>query len=337
MERLSFELIEALSASPLFNVTALVPHTQYTSLFYHRVSSVLFAIGVVPRALIAARDADVVHIGDPVLSFIGWLIKKVLRKKVVVTVHGLDVTYSNSLYQMYLALFLKRFDRYLPISEHAKNLLTQRPVSGTVSVIRPGIRDRMYDLSKTRNDLTRIVSLPIDAKVLFTAGRLVKRKGHAWFIENVLPELPANTHYVIAGDGSERETIMRTTQRVNLKNRVHLLGRVSDADLKILYNTADAFIQPNIVVPGDAEGFGLVVREAASCGLPIIASRIEGLADAVSGGNNGVLVESENAEQWISAVSQQLATPQNKEAIRSYTISHSKWSDVVRDFYRAIL
>jgi glycosyltransferase involved in cell wall biosynthesis len=50
-----------------------------------------------------------------------------------------------------------------------------------------------------------------------------------------------------------------------------LLGKVSDLDKKILYNTADVFVMPNIKVEGDIEGFGIVAIEASSVGLPVIA------------------------------------------------------------------
>ena len=74
-----------------------------------------------------------------------------------------------------------------------------------------------------------------------------------------------------------------------------MLGYVTDETRDILFNTCDVFVQPNIKVAGDMEGFGISVIEAASCEIPVIASNIEGLKDAIKDGQNGFLVESGNA------------------------------------------
>ncbi len=47
-----------------------------------------------------------------------------------------------------------------------------------------------------------------------------------------------------------------------------MLGRVSEEALGSLYRGADLFVMPNVPVPGDIEGFGVVMLEAGLCGLP---------------------------------------------------------------------
>jgi phosphatidylinositol alpha-1,6-mannosyltransferase len=83
-----------------------------------------------------------------------------------------------------------------------------------------------------------------------------------------------------------------------------MLGYVSSEDLRILLNTTDIFVQPNIRVPGDMEGFGIAVIEAGSAGLPVVASDLEGLRDAVIPGENGLLVASEQAEGFIRTINE---------------------------------
>src|SRR5688572_30036281 len=89
MERLSYELIEAFSYRKDVAVSQLANNTKVgTSFTAARFRSALFAFLVIPRALLAARRVDVVHLGDPVLSLAGWLIQWIWKKPVVVTVHG---------------------------------------------------------------------------------------------------------------------------------------------------------------------------------------------------------------------------------------------------------
>jgi glycosyltransferase involved in cell wall biosynthesis len=59
---------------------------------------------------------------------------------------------------------------------------------------------------------------------------------------------------------------------------------------------------PNIRVEGDVEGFGIVAIEAAIQGLPVVASNIEGINDAIIEGHNGFLVESGNAQAFEDKV-----------------------------------
>jgi phosphatidylinositol alpha-1,6-mannosyltransferase len=58
----------------------------------------------------------------------------------------------------------------------------------------------------------------------------------------------------------------------------------------MLLSAADLFIMPNRTVEGDMEGFGLVAIEAASRGLPVVATAIEGITDAITDGRNGYCV-----------------------------------------------
>jgi glycosyltransferase involved in cell wall biosynthesis len=328
MERLSFELMAELKKLPDLAVTTLVRSGT------GRLGAILFVLSSLPRALSFARQADVVHVGDPVLSLHAWLIKKIFHKPVAVTIHGLDVTYANPLYQVYLKMF-GQFDLALPISEHAASLLKASSIKHQASrVITPGVYDRYFDPTLTRSNLAELLqrtttyNLPPTTSVIFTAGRLVKRKGHAWFIEHVLPHLPKDTVYLIAGDGPERAHLE------SLKNsQVLLLGRVSDADLKTLYNTVDAFIQPNIAIPGDAEGFGLVLLEAALCQRPVFASRLDGIPDAIHDGKNGTLLPAGSAQAWITALSKPL---QPAPLTRHYTLETFSWPVQAQKYLQAL-
>ena len=55
---------------------------------------------------------------------------------------------------------------------------------------------------------------------------------------------------------------------------------------------------PNIEVPGDYEGFGLVALEAASQGTLTLAANVDGIPSAVKDGINGYLIEGGNATEW---------------------------------------
>ncbi|MEX1997093.1 MAG: glycosyltransferase family 4 protein [Candidatus Andersenbacteria bacterium] len=329
MERLSHELIKAITHTNL--AVDVIAH------YGRRYTAPLFVITCLPRVWRQAKKADVVHIGDPLLALVGWVVKKFLHKPVVMTVHGLDVTYPHPLYQLYLQIFLPSADQYIAISRHVKSLLRRRGLGQRVTVIPPGITDKLYNPHYTRQDLSHVLGSNLANKVvLLTTGRLVPRKGHAWFITHVLPTLPSHVVYVIAGEGQEKDHIIRVSKRAGLHERVHVLGRVTDEALAILTNTSDAFVQPNIAIEGDTEGFGLVLLEAAICARPVFAANLEGIPDAITPGKNGVLLPSGNKQAWIVALEKFIATPHQHvptgmEA-RQYTYNYFAWQKIVEQY-----
>jgi len=163
------------------------------------------------------------------------------------------------------------------------------------------------DFEERRRQLIRALGdpahpLPDDALLLCSVGRQVPRKGFAWFIEEVMPLLPDDVHYWLAGDGPEAHAIADAARQHGLTERVSLLGRLSDEGLSLLYRGADLFVMPNIPIPDDIEGFGVVMLEGGMSGLPAIASRLEGIQDVITEGENGHLVESGHAWAFSEAI-----------------------------------
>jgi len=134
-------------------------------------------------------------------------------------------------------------------------------------------------------------------------GRQVKRKGFAWFIDNVMPRLPDHVHYWLGGDGPEGEAIQRAIDQHGLSNRVRLLGRLGDKELTDIYQSADIFVMPNIPIEGDMEGFGIVMLEAAINGLPTVAARLEGIREVITDDQNGFFVESGDVDGYVDRIS----------------------------------
>jgi phosphatidylinositol alpha-1,6-mannosyltransferase len=296
------------------------------------------------KTICTAGRYDAVLLGDGVLSVIGFFIKLFHPKvKVFSIIHGLDITYRLSVYQMlWVKLFLPSLDTLIAVSEETKNVAVQHGLSEEKVTVIPNGVDLSYSPEQyNRAVLERFLSFELEGLVmLLTHGRLAKRKGAAWFIKNVLGSLPTNTHYLISGSGPEKETILKAAKEERLSARVHLLGRVSDQDKLLLLHTADIFIQPNIKVAGDMEGFGIAVIEATSCARPVVASKLEGLTDALAGGNNGILVEQGNSHAWTDALIPLIRNKEMRESLGSkaldYTQSHFSW-EIIAKRYQEVL
>jgi glycosyltransferase involved in cell wall biosynthesis len=264
---------------------------------------------VLLRTLILLPRYDAILLGDGMLSIIGWVIKLLSNKKVMCIVHGLDVTFINHIYQYFwVDCFLPRVDLIVAVSEATRRECIRRGLpAGKVEVIPNGVYLNSFFCEVDQGDL---IAMPGKAngnrKIILTVGRLVRRKGVAWFIKSVMPRLSEDVIYLVVGDGEDRPIIERVIMENKLNNRVFLLGHVDEDQKKKIYAVTDLYIQPNIKVTGDIEGFGLVVLEAGASCTWVIAARLEGLQEAVREGMNGVLVEAENEDEFVRQINKYL-------------------------------
>ncbi|MDQ1573359.1 MAG: phosphatidyl-myo-inositol dimannoside synthase, partial [Actinomycetota bacterium] len=119
-------------------------------------------------------------------------------------------------------------------------------------------------------------------------------------------------HYLVVGTGADEAVIIADAVAAGVSDRVHLLGYVSDETRQLVLDGADFFVQPNIPVADDMEGFGLVVVESAQSGLLTVAADLEGLKDAVRPGVTGFRVRSEDAAAWASTLTDLAERPDRR-------------------------
>jgi phosphatidylinositol alpha-1,6-mannosyltransferase len=284
------------------------------------------------RVAFTAHRYDVIHLGDAMLSAAGFL-PRLFGKKVAISVHGLDLTFSLRIYQSYLKLFLKA-DAIIANSGSTRKLAEARGLSG-VSTISIGVPARYFRVSRESHRDAELEQRRAGRVALLTVGRLVPRKGAAWFVRHVLPRLD-NVLYVVVGVGAHHDEIARAAAETGMTDNVWLVGSVSDDRLLDLLGSSDVFVMPNIVVPGNVEGFGIVAIEASASGLPVVASRLEGIPDAVVDGENGRLVTPEDAAAFVDALKDLVASAEDRlrlgERGRTFTEQSYSWPRIILQY-----
>ena len=283
---------------------------------------------------------DTIHLCDGLLSPIGVLLKNFIHTSISISIHGLDITYNNFCYQSVIPRCLAKLEKIICVSQSTRKECVQRGIPEHKCVVIPnGIQpaelyfDRPF--KDLRIELEKLLKINLeDKKILFSIGRLIKRKGIAWFVDHVVPELDDTYLYVIAGKGPEFEPIHRRVIALGLQSRVVMLGRVSDELRRLIYNAADILVMPNVTVMGDVEGFGIVAIEAGSCGLPVIASNVQGLKDAVINNKTGYLIEEKDSKEYVNRIR---SMKLNREDIRHFVNVRFSWSEIYKQYRTALM
>ncbi|MFQ5568202.1 MAG: glycosyltransferase family 4 protein [Rhodothermales bacterium] len=313
MQRVAVELYQALQRHTNVALDAIILRSSWRM---HHVVGIPWLLRTCRQIQRKAErgEIDAVLFSSMVSGTLVVLLQRTLAPlgiPMAIIAHGRDVTQPGP-YQRLVRRMFAACDAVFPVSRATGAACLERGLpNDKLRVIPNGINpDRfapLHSFEARRRVLLETLGspdyrLPDDALLLCSVGRQVERKGFAWFIDNVMPLLPDDVHYWLAGNGPEAPAIADAIRRHGLEQRVRLLGRVSEENLAALYRGADLFLMPNIPVPGDIEGFGVVMLEAGLSGLPTIASRLEGIQDVITEGINGHLVESGNAWAFSEAI-----------------------------------
>jgi glycosyltransferase involved in cell wall biosynthesis len=305
----------------------------------------LRAVFTVPRS----NHVKLIHLSDALLTPLGLALRTLLRVPVVVTVHGLDVTYQNPLYQWLIPRCLRRMDKIICVSSYTRQQCIRRGVPATLCEVVPnGVNmfefDDQYTSQGMRNLQTAANGRLRGRKVLLTVGRLIERKGVVHFLTEVMPRIMAQRRdicYLIVGEGPQRDLIETRIASLHLEDHVVLLGRVDDDTLRAAYHVADLFIMPNIPVQNDIEGFGLVALEAAAAGRYVVASRLDGIPEAIIPGENGTLLDPLDSEAFASTILDLLGDDEKRTALgqkaREFVRSRYSWDIIARTYEQVFM
>jgi glycosyltransferase involved in cell wall biosynthesis len=148
--------------------------------------------------------------------------------------------------------------------------------------------------------------VPAGAPLVLAAGRLHRNKGFDLLVA-AISRLPG-VHAAIAGDGPERDALVRLARHAGVADRVHFLGWRTDT--AALLAACHVF-----ACPSRHEPLGNVVLEAFSAGRPVVAAMAEGPRALIESGRTGVLVAGESAMALAAGIEGVLARPAQAAAM----------------------
>lgn len=326
MERYSYDLINSVSCEK-----------KVIALKYSQIHLLWFIPYAFLKGIFLSRKVDLIYLCDSLLGPLGLLLKFISKKPVLATAHGLDIVYNNWIYKNINLRSLKYLDKIIAVSRSTYKKCLEKDINSDKCVLIPnGINIEEFKNDYKREDLSKFLNFNTKKrKILLSLGRLVERKGIVWFIKNVMPKLDDSIVYLVAGQGPEEKKIKEAVVESGTMNQVIILGNISDSEKEMLYQAADIFIMPNIKIKNDKEGFGITSLEASCAGLPVVASNIEGIADAIKDKKNGYLIATEDENGYVEKINNILNSKDKNligDKFGDYTKEQFDWKKIIFEY-----
>lgn len=265
------------------------------------------------------EKAEILAINDILpLGYPAMLLKIFFKISYFVFLHGTDFNLAkrNFWKRFWLRRILNNSEFIVVNSNYLKNEVLKLIPSVKIEVVYPaisGLRPSDENLKKQIISSRQLSG----KKIIFSLGRLVKRKGFDKLIlsfDGIHTNLHKLEHksaqivdssdvcLVIAGNGPEENYLKDLARKSSCSENIIFLGGISDEEKCVFYDLCDIFALPSRNENGDTEGFGIAYLEAAFFGKPSVAGNIGGVSEAVLNGKTGILVEGENVDEISQAI-----------------------------------
>jgi phosphatidylinositol alpha-mannosyltransferase len=275
------------------------------------------------RQLLDAEGFDVVHYHEPLVPALPITVLRFHRGANVGTFHSYQRRNLGYYYgRPFLKRYFKRLHSCIAVSRPAHEFVS-RYFTGDYHVVPNGI-----DCSRFRTGLEPLEDLRTKgwATILFV-GRLEQRKGLPTLLDAYaeVRRRRRDVRLVVVGDGAMRWGYERYVESEGIPD-VSFLGHVDPSLLPRCYASADVFCAPAL----GGESFGIVLLEAMSSGVPVVASDIPGFRQVITTGRDGLLLARDEPEAWGRAILDLLADPAAAARMAAQGVSTAQRYDWTR-------
>ena len=232
------------------------------------------------------QSADLIYSHYYDNFFFGILIARMKRIKFFAHLHLPAPVETGQFKKMKQAWTLSHIDQYFAVSQAVKTdwISTLRVSADRINVVYNGINLENFKISDDITAIREKWGIDDSTKVISYVGRLEDYKGveHLIHVVDQLRQSKFKIKLIIAGksiiSGSEYEySLHHLVDRLNLGSHVQFVGHVANSEE--IYQLSDILVVPSLWL----EAFGLVIVEAMACGIPVIASRVGGIPEILSG------------------------------------------------------
>ena len=262
------------------------------------------------RKRVRAFKPDIIHVHHPFwLGSLGLFMARRLKVPAVYTYHTRlehyahfvplpGMLFRNLISHTLVKYFGNRCDGVIVPTYSTEEYLRMIGVTTPVFVQPTGIEyDRFQAVSDAEVATLREELGLTDEKVFVSVARLSNEKNIDFMIEAIhrlRQQTKVPFRFLMIGDGHQRDRLQKKIEELELESCFHLVGAIKPDEMATWYNLGDAFL-----FASKSETQGMVILEAMSAGLPVVAVRSSGIEDVVRDGYNGFKTP-ENQGQWVA-------------------------------------
>jgi len=236
----------------------------------------------------------------PIHSKVIFIFSKIFRKKLIIWTESWcnkEEKYLIKLYHDFSKYMLKKSDSILVHGKNQKSFCLQQGIDEKKIFVFPFAINDLKEIEANHN-----IEVPSNKIIILYIGRLIKLKGIEILLKafKKLEESNDNIYLLIVGKGEDERYFKKLSNRLKIKN-VKFFGYLEN--VKSAYKVADIFVLPTYFYKHQGEGWGLVINEATSMGLPVITTDAVGASkDLVKNGKNGYIVKNGNVYMLFKAM-----------------------------------
>ena len=288
-------------------------------------------------------------------GFVAVLLSKLLNKAVINTAHGSDLlvyTTKKNRVNARIRFTLRQSDKIICVA----NMLREKAVHfgaepERIKVIPNGVDTEVFSISAIET-ARKTTGLDLNTKIVLFIGQLIKRKNVHILLESIAQivhsmvdesshrlsvsgeRLSVNTEhqtpntehrFVILGEGILKEQLRHRAIELGIENLVQFIGAKENTEIPVWINSADLICLPSL-----SEGLPCVLIESLACGVPVVATRVGGIAEIIQNKDLGLLVPSGNAKELALAIMSALEKDWDRKKIREYALAKYDWKTVTQ-------
>ena len=270
------------------------------SYFYHIISAIKKTFQFIKQ-----YDVDILHPHDNLSKIIGSIAGKFAGVKVVTHCHDLLKESSiERLLMIYQLLFINRIITDSNATGEVFRISGKK--SDSVVTVYNGIDISRFNPDENGDSIRESLKIEKDITIIGIIGVFDKCKGHMYLfqaISNLVKKNNKDIICVVIGDGREKDEFMKFVLENNISEYVKFLSYRND--IPDLLKIIDIVVMPSI-----QESFGIVSLEAMAMKVPVIATNVGGLPEAIEDGKTGIIVPPKDIDSLENAIKYLIENPQ---------------------------
>lgn len=232
-------------------------------------------------------------------------------------------------YNIFLPLVIKKVKRIITISESSRRDINKYfgyPME-RIDIAFPAVAEQFTPIKDKQLISDFRSKRGLNKKIILYVGNRKKHKNIEGLVgAYALLSDEIRSQYEIVMPGDMDNELKEMADQLDIRQNIHCLTNVSDAELPLLYNSADIFVFPTLY-----EGFGMPPLEAMACGIPVITSNVASIPEVV--GDAAIMVDPKNVKSLTDALIKLIENDKLRQEMKEKGLArarHFTWEDCAK-------